>query len=217
MDSRYFSNQRQEVAAFLPSLADGARVIDIGCGEGAFRANLKTSTEYWGVEPEAGAARIAEKNLYKVLVGAYSEVSECIPDNYFDVVICADVIEHMSDPEAFLYSIKTKLRPGGFIVGSIPNLRYISALYEILVKKDFKYKDDGIMDRTHLRFFTRKSFKYTINSCGYIFEEYAGINQFRYRSKSIKRLAIGVVGMFFIAIFGDDSKYMQYAFRIKPK
>jgi 2-polyprenyl-3-methyl-5-hydroxy-6-metoxy-1,4-benzoquinol methylase len=217
MESKYFGNQRQEVSAFLPYLEDGARIIDIGCGEGAFKANLKTSTEYWGVEPDTGAASIAAKNLDKVIIGTYLEAEECIPDNYFDVVICADVIEHMNDPDVFLRSIRTKLRPGGCIVGSIPNIRYISALYEILVKKDFRYKDDGIMDRTHLRFFTRKSFKNTIESSGFTFEEYAGINQFCYHSKTKKRFAIGLLGILLISVLGDDSKFMQYGFRIKPK
>lgn len=80
-----------------------------------------------------------------------------LPDQHFDMVICNDVIEHMVDHDHFLEHIKTKMRPGACIVGSIPNVRHLTALFKLLVAKDWPYSASGILDRTHLRFFTENS------------------------------------------------------------
>ena len=81
-----------------------------------------------------------------------------LPDNNFDVVIFNDVLEHFENPWAVLENVKTKLNASGVVVASIPNVAYITNLVELILKKDWRYKPEGgILDKTHLRFFTKKS------------------------------------------------------------
>ena len=97
---------RLEIKEFIP--ASYSRVLEIGCAEGFFALNLSKNCEYWGIEPSEKAAEAAAKKLNKVLAGKYEEVYAQLPDNYFDLVICNDVIEHMVDTDNFFQSIKRK-------------------------------------------------------------------------------------------------------------
>ena len=186
-----------------------SKVLEVGCGEGNFRINLSQENEYWGVEPIEASARRASKKLDKVLIGTFNEMFDQIPDGYFDLVICNDVIEHMTDHEEFFQSIKKKIKKEGCLVASIPNVRYILNLIELLVKKDWEYKDSGILDRTHLRFFTEKSLKRTIIDSGFEIDQFKGINI--YRSGGVKRYFFNVVFM----LLGQDARCMQFGIRIK--
>lgn len=205
----YYQNIRPEMQAFLPAVY--TRVLEIGCGEGNFRANLNQTCEYWGVELSDDAARIASEKLDKVLVGSYQEVYNDIPDDYFDLVICNDVIEHMNDHDGFLQSLKQKIRQGSYIVGSIPNVRYISHMVDLLAKKDWQYKDKGILDRTHVRFFTEKSLKRMFSENGFMHEMMYGINKMTLRPLSVKR----VIRMMLIFLLGKDTRFQQFGFRIR--
>ena len=153
--SQYFRNHRAEVAPFLP--LQYHRVLEIGCGEGKFRANLKLPCEYTGVEPSEMVAKFALATLDQVHVGTFESVASQLPRKHFDLVICNDVIEHMVDHDQFLESIKRNMTADGVLVGSVPNVRYVMHLWDLMVKKDWQYADTGILDRTHLRFFTEKA------------------------------------------------------------
>lgn len=171
----YYQHTRPEVAAFLPQ--EQGRVLEIGCGEGSFGVHLKEATEYWGIEPVAEIAERARENVQtKVLTGIYDDVAGELPDDYFDTVVCNDVIEHMTDHDHFLDDIRTKMKPGGKLVGSIPNIRYLPVLVGLLVKKDWQYEESGVMDRTHFRYFTNKSLRRCFEDHGYSIEEFSGIN-----------------------------------------
>ena len=188
---------------FLPK--HYSRILEIGCAEGNFRENLSKENEYWGVEPNVSIAAIASKKLDKVLIGTYQEIYNQIPNDYFDLVICNDVIEHMADHDEFFLSIKKKIKKDGYLVASIPNVRYLLNISDILVKKDWEYKDDGILDRTHLRFFTKKSLMRTIINNGFIIEKIEGINPYKGAS-GLKRY------LYYLAIllFGYDVRFMQF-------
>ena len=186
-----------------------SKVLEVGCGEGNFRKNLSQENECWGVEPIKASARKASEKMDKVLIGTFNEMYDQIPDDYFDLVICNDVIEHMTDHEEFFQSIKKKIKKEGCLVASIPNVRYILNLIELLVKKDWEYKDSGILDRTHLRFFTEKSLKRTIIDSGFEIDQFKGINI--YRSGGVKRYFFNVVFM----LLGQDARCMQFGIRIK--
>jgi len=202
--SLYYEGIRPEVVKFIPSLY--SKVLEIGCGEGNFHTHINQKCEYWGVEPFQAAAKIASSRLFKVLTGTYEEVYDQLPDSYFDLVICNDVIEHMLDYGAFFQTIKHKMKKGSFIIGSIPNVRFFPNLTELLIEKDWEYKDSGILDRTHLRFFTEKSLKRTFIEHEFIIEEFCGIC--RYSSKNLKEWLQ-------IYILGGDTRFLQFGFRIK--
>ena len=204
--TEYYLGERLEVVPLLPK--EYSRVLEIGCGDGGFRNNLNQEHEYWGVEPVEPIAKLAQEKLDKVLVGTYEEVESRIPNNYFDLVICNDVIEHMPDHDKFFQSIKEKLKKDGSLVGSIPNVRYIGNLWELLIRKDWEYKDIGILDRTHLRFFTMKSLIRALSNNAFSIEQIVGINCYQPRSP-LKR----VLYILAILLFGRDIKCLQFGIR----
>ena len=112
------------MAFMIPT--DIHKVLEIGCGKGNFKTHFPDSIEYWGVEPNAEARAEAEQRFHKVLAGLYDDVEAELPEQYFDLIVCNDVIEHMPDHDAFLEQIKRKLAPGGRLLISIPNVRYFS-------------------------------------------------------------------------------------------
>lgn len=130
-------------------------------------------------------------------------------------MICNDVIEHMVDHDEFLQSVKKNLKKDAYLVGSIPNVRYIANLFEILIKKDWEYKNEGILDETHLRFFTEKSLKRTIKENGFAIEQFQGIKPFWGGSISIKGLLRRCLYYLAILIFGQDVKFRQFGIRIR--
>jgi len=203
--SSYYKSFREEVIPLLPPKY--SRVLEIGCGEGNFRSNLKLDNIYWGIEPIAEAAEVAKTKLDEVLVGTYEEKINEIPDNFFDLIICNDVIEHMVDHDAFLASIKSKMKTNASLISSVPNVRFIRNLTELLLKKDWQYKDRGILDRTHLRFFTEKSLKRCIKDNGYQIEQFIGLCPIR---NSILKQII-------FLIFGNDLRYLQFGIHIIPR
>ena len=148
------------------------------------------------------------------------EVIRYFPDfTNFDVVVCNDVIEHMADHDKFLRDIKGKLAFNGCLVGSVPNVRYFGNLFKLLAKKDWKYEDQGVLDRTHLRFFTEKSLSRTFCDNGYIVNELRGINSDFSRRSTVRQFCKNALLMLVILMsFGSfrDARHVQIGFRITP-
>lgn len=201
----YPHNPRQNMHAFIP--ASARKVVDIGCNTGAFGEGLKNtrSIEVWGVEPNANAAKLASQRLDNVIVSLF-DADVPLPDATFDVVIFNDVLEHFAEPWNALRIAARKLRPGGCVVASIPNLRQIDNLIHILKDKDFHYETMGIRDRTHLRFFTRKSILRLFEESGYRVEILEGINEEWWTSSIWRRFGFRIFKDFL-----EDTKYIQFA------
>jgi len=205
----YYKNNRKEMIPVLPQ--QYSRVLEIGCGEGSFLENLSQDCEFWGVEPDGASARIAAEKIDTILIGTYEEMYDDIPDNYFDLVICNDVIEHFVDHDKFFQSIKRKFKKNGCLVASIPNVRFIKNLNELLIKKDWEYKNDGILDRTHLRFFTEKSLRRTIIDNGFVVDKFMGINPYKRKGFGLRRFLYNLA----ISLLGADLRYMQFGICIR--
>jgi len=209
-------NNRPEMCAFLP--AHYARVLEIGCDTGNFAANL--SAETWGVEPAPGPASVAASRLHKVLVGTFDAVHDELPLGYFDLVVCNDVIEHMPDHHRFLRAIRDHMTPDGVLVGSIPNIRHYRTLFDMLLLKDWKYRDSGIMDRTHLRFFTERSLRRDLTDAGFRIEQFQGINggmrrmQFGLAGNQLPRALFGCMLLLLSLGAWRDVLAVQFGFRV---
>jgi 2-polyprenyl-3-methyl-5-hydroxy-6-metoxy-1,4-benzoquinol methylase len=210
----YEAAARAEVAAFLPQTYK--TVLEVGCGRGGFAINLKKEAEIWGVEPNPKAAQEARSKGYQTCIGTYDEVAHLLKDKYFDLVVCNDVIEHMPDHDLFLQKIKKKLAPKGCIVGSIPNVRFYQNMYDLIVKRNWEYTDQGILDRTHLRFFTEKSLIRTMQSNGYTIEAFSGIDDITLHTKKrLKYFAFTIARVITLGNF-SDMRFMRFGFRISP-
>lgn len=199
----YYQGIRKEMIRYIPSSAK--KMLEIGCGEGNFGGYFKKEKglEVWGLEYSEAEAKIAAPKLDKILVGDVADLIDQLPDNYFDVIACNDVIEHLIDPYTVLDRLKSKLSKDGIIVSSIPNIRYFRTFGELIFKGNWDYTDNGILDKTHFRFYTVKSIRKMFENLGYEIVSQDGINE----TKSLKPLFWSVVS------FGSmwDIKYLQFA------
>jgi len=207
--STYYHHQREEMSLLIPKSYH--KILEIGCGSGDFRNNMNSENEYWGIEPVLEPALLARKKLDKVFINTYEEVFNDLPDQYFDLVICNDVIEHMVDHDSFFESIQKKMTDDSYLVASIPNVRYIENLINIIFRKEWEYRESGVLDRTHLRFFTEKSLKRTILKHGYKIEKFYYIN-----SVFTNPYTLGaIIKRVLVMILGRDTEFLQFGIKIK--
>ena len=150
----YYRSPRPELAAHVP--LHTRRMLDVGCGAGEFGRALKAERgvkEVVGIEIVENAWNIAKTVLDKAILGNIEELELPFPDGHFDCITCGDVLEHLVNPLDTVKKLMRVLAPGGILVASIPNARYYRVV-EMLANGRWIYQDAGIMDRTHLRFFT---------------------------------------------------------------
>lgn len=170
----YYGKPRPEVAALVPESARD--VLDVGCAGGGLGRTVKAlrpDARVRGVEPVADAAAIARTVLDDVAVGtAESPLPAAWPRP--DCVIFSDVLEHTTDPWAVLRRWRADLAPGGTLVISLPNVAHESVLRQ-LRRGRFDYDDEGVLDRTHLRFFTRATAIELVESCGFEVQSFARV------------------------------------------
>lgn len=160
-DISYFRNIRSEIAEQVKKGSN--RVLDVGCGAGNLGAYLKQqgrASEVVGIEIDTIAAKEASTKLDCVLCANLNQASvfdvlKAFDKASFDYIICADVLEHLIDPWKVLAELVTYLKPNGRFVTSIPNVRHWSVWLPLILRGQWEYREAGIMDRTHLRFFTR--------------------------------------------------------------
>ncbi|MGB9067705.1 MAG: class I SAM-dependent methyltransferase [Candidatus Acidiferrales bacterium] len=209
----YFEGARPEMLPFIP--AHCRRLLDVGCGAGGFGASIKRSREIeiWGVEPVESAAAKASAKLDRVINGPFdSEIG--LPAGTFDCIVFNDVLEHMAVPEQALRHAKVLLSPGGVIVASIPNIRSFPVLWQLVAHARWEYVDAGVLDKTHLRFFTKSSIENMFTTEGYSLESICGINAYAGTggpgpSRSLWG-AYKLVNALLLGKFAD-MKYIQFA------
>ena len=157
----------ESTALMLSLISPGSRVLDIGCGTGTITQTIRLnrSAEVVGIEPNKERADAARKLGLEIVNGTYSQE---IPEKYgkFDYIVFADVLEHLEDPAAMLASVAAALADNGRVIASIPNVAHWSVRLNLLLGR-FDYKPMGIMDATHLRWFTRKSVIRLFQASGY--------------------------------------------------
>jgi O-antigen biosynthesis protein len=168
--SPYYEFPREDLLTLVPRAA--VRILDVGCASGALGRGLKRqdpSRTIYGIEACAPAAQVATTNLDFVLCAdAHAAMCELANDNQrFDAVIFADVLEHLVDPWAVLRLARQLLNDSGCIVSSIPNVCIAGITRALLFHGRWDYVDAGILDRTHLRFFTKSTIRQTFAETGF--------------------------------------------------
>jgi 2-polyprenyl-3-methyl-5-hydroxy-6-metoxy-1,4-benzoquinol methylase len=159
--AHYYRFDRAELYSFARAcglLLQGP-VLNVGCAAGSDAVHLRSlgATEIHGVEPVPWIAGVARLEYDDVFAGRIEDYPWEHKD--FDLIVFADVLEHLSDPGAILEEARQRLSPSGSILVSVPNARHLSVLWQLAVRGEWEYVDSGILDRTHLRFFTSRSFR----------------------------------------------------------
>jgi SAM-dependent methyltransferase len=167
----YYRGPRLELVARIDPT--GKAILDVGCAAGAMGQALLAmgAREVVGLDIMADAIKVARHHVttaYRVDLNTLPELP--FPEQYFDIAIFADVLEHLADPERIVRHLQRWIRPGGEVVCSIPNVRNESVLLPLLVSGAWEYTDAGILDRTHLRFFTLSSIQSFIHRLGLILQ-----------------------------------------------
>lgn len=210
----YYDLTRDEVLPYVPLSA--SKVLDVGCSAGGFGSQIKARNPdavVWGVEPVSEIAARAATRLDHVINGMFDASSPEFDGQRFDAICFNDVLEHIETPEQTLVDAKKLLSENGVVVASIPNILFLFQIARILISRDWKYEPSGIMDRTHLRFFTKKSIMRMFEESGYEIVKIEGFDP---------KFALKHHVAFFIAnvlTLGHvkDWKYIQFAVQARPR
>lgn len=150
----------------LIGAGEGRRAIDIGCAQGHLLGELVLrGWECMGVDADASdVATCIARGLNAVELDFSTYTSTSLGS--FDLVVLADVLEHLPDPLRAMRNVHSLLNPGARVVISVPNVAHVSVRAQLLFGR-FQYSPRGILDSTHLRFFTRRSVKELLKNSGF--------------------------------------------------
>ena len=163
----YFDNARNDTLSLLPRKIN--RLLEIGCGSGNTLKYIKDNYQCdWacGVELVHEAAEIACSKVNLVIEGDIENIDLPIEPETLDVILCLDVLEHLINPWEVMSKLDVLLKPNGVIIASIPNVRNFHVILPLIFRGEWEYLDMGILDKTHLRFFTRSTAIKLIESSG---------------------------------------------------
>jgi 2-polyprenyl-3-methyl-5-hydroxy-6-metoxy-1,4-benzoquinol methylase len=167
---KYDDTPRRDIVSLITVAPE--RVLEIGCGSGATGALVKQrfpGVQYFGLELVASAAAIARRRLDGVVVADIETVDlqqYGLQKESFDLVICADVLEHLYDPWKVLHVLRAYLKADGLCLASIPNTQNIRLLLHLLAG-NWTYSEHGLLDATHIRFFTLNEIVKLFTGTGY--------------------------------------------------
>ena len=152
----------------LAMIGHNKAVLEVGCATGYFTKVLaQRGCKVVGMELDAGAAKQAENWAERVIVGNVDDLEmwDQVDDESVEVITFGDVLEHLQDPLSVLRTARRKLKPSGFIVTSLPNIAHGDVRLSLL-HGSFQYRELGLLDRTHLRFFTVDSIRELLHAAG---------------------------------------------------
>lgn len=204
-------------ALLLAEVPEGARVLEIGTASGYMGEYLmhEKHCEVWGVEPVKELYDDARQYGYTQLFhGTVEEFLKTpgIEAERFDVIFLGDVLEHMMSPGEVLASLRALLKPEGRVVISLPNIAHYSTRWHLMTGH-WDMQDSGILDRTHVRFFTLKTMKMLIESAGFTIEKV------RPSSGSLERFGLNkLFGIGKRALFAWPTLFaVQFIFVARPR
>jgi len=163
----YYAGIRKDILPLLPDKLN--RVLEIGCGTGGTLKWLKDRYGCeWvgGVELYPDAAKQARNKLDVVYEGNIERMDLPIGPSTLDLILCLDVLEHLVDPWRVTSFLQKLLKPGGALIISVPNIRNRDILFPLLFKGKWDYTEAGVLDKTHLRFFVRRTAIELVESSG---------------------------------------------------
>jgi 2-polyprenyl-3-methyl-5-hydroxy-6-metoxy-1,4-benzoquinol methylase len=188
----YFVGARADFVEDLPDSPDAA-ILEIGCGVGGTGrlaiANGKCA-RYCGIELNMHAAAAAARHLHEVIHGDVEALDLPWSPGQFDVLIMSEVLEHLTDPWSVLRKLHPLLKPGALILAGSPNVSHYRVIL-MLIRGDWQLADSGVMDRTHLRWFTPRSYGRLFDATGYEVLSTVGIGQDGPKARIASKILIG--------------------------
>ena len=169
--NNYYHQSRSEIWPLIPDNA--IKILDIGCGGGALCAAIKKQRNVWycGIDISSEAIDYAKEVLDEVHLGDITSMDLPYANKSFDTLIFADILEHLVHPLDTLRRWLPLLKENGCVVISLPNVRHFTVTIPLIFYGKWEYSDRGILDRTHLRFFTLESARKLICDAGLKIEQ----------------------------------------------
>lgn len=168
-DFIYSISTRYELINLIDKdINDNINILEVGCGAGATLLALKNlykNANLYGIEISENAGKVA-MGIADIIIGNIEDMTLPYKEKYFDYIIFGDVLEHLVDPWKTLDKLRKYIKDDGYIIASIPNIMHIGVIRQILTG-NFTYEDSGILDRTHLRFFTAYEIQNMLLKCGF--------------------------------------------------
>lgn len=196
----YFGNARNDIVALLPT-GPNAAILELGCGSGGTgRAVIAAGKagRYVGIELNSNAARTAAEALSEVLVGDVHDIDLARYVEQFDALIISEVLEHLIDPWAVAERLALCLKPGGKVFASSPNIAHWQVVRDLFLGR-FQYEEVGIMDRTHVRWFTPDSYREMFEAAGVEVESVGPLVPMRPKARLIDKVTGGRLSHLFTA------------------
>ena len=213
----YFEVERKDAVRFVPR--EARRILDVGCGAGVTTRLLKTlipEAEVVGVEINPTVARSLDA---PVIVGDIQEAETrrrlAGYREGFDCILALDVLEHLVDPWEVLRFLTTLLQSGGTVVVSVPNISNLKVIAPLLFTNRFRYQNSGILDQTHLRFFTRPEAESLITQAGLRITSITPSGPLR-RSQVVSRAGLAVYLMNGLT-FGIAERFFAHQYIIQAR
>jgi len=202
-DRSYFTNARSDYVNLLPPNRNAA-ILELGCGNGATGAlalREHKAGRYVGIELFPEMAAEAQNILSEVHCGDVERLDLPYAPGTFDGLILSEVLEHLVNPEAVLRRLVTTLKPGALVLASSPNISHWRNVLE-LARGRFRYADSGMMDRTHLRWFTPESFREMFERTGVVVDRMEPLNPLRRWERLVKRTPFAALTFLQINLHG---------------
>lgn len=213
------SDPAQPLARIAALVEDGSCILDIGAGNGLLARVLSRAGKNVvidGVEPNEFAAQLAEKYYRDFYPGFVQEHMDKLSQTTYNYVVLADVIEHMSNPLHVLTELLDKLPAETRLIVSVPNVAF-GAVRLSLMNGQFHYVDSGLLEHTHLRFFTRSSLAQLFGLLGLKIDKYFSLERSFYRTEFARKdISASLFSVMKLALNSDARAY-QYLFLLSKK
>lgn len=190
-------------------------VLEIGSATGYITEALQQrGCHVTAIEIDPAAAEIAARFCERMIVGDVETIdfAETLGDQRFDVVMFGDVLEHLVDPASILERIKPHIAPDGCVVASVPNIAH-GSIRLALMQGDFRYTESGLLDKTHLRFFTRATLDSLFSDAGYLISTWRSITSDPLETE--QGLVAADFPRYLLSSIRDDPEALTYQFVVK--
>ena len=198
--SSYFANARHDIVALSPT-NNQSWVLELGCGAGGTGRAMMAAQKagrYVGIELSEAAGAKAAEHLSEVIVGDVEALDLGPLAGQFDALVISEVLEHLRDPWTTLARLVRCLKPGGLVFASSPNISHWMVIRDLLAGR-FGYADSGLMDRTHLRWFTPDSYRQLFEEAGVAVDTIGPLVAPRWKARFLNGLSGGRLDHLFTA------------------